>query len=766
MSDQNRLPRPKAFVALPTDENGRPRSISAVPVFHDGRHSTGLISGEVRCTLTALTPLLVANDQYEVGKAKGARPLGNRERPAGDGETTQKVSLPSEWNLVDDQGRPLAFASDKKILEPLRLRDGRVVFSGTGLKGMLSASLGALLGSPMSRVRERAHFYRPNQVFKSGAQQIREGRPAVIEEYDSATDTVRLRILPSAAMSEILFVRDKARKLLPTAKNWANQGKTVAGVVKNNRRLDRGSGSADLAEYLYFSYSGTMDGEARMAGLFNQQMKRGPAFPYRCILVHEKYLRDDVCWVTDVPQSVLRLHELTVSGLSDDVTGHLRGEHPQTHLSGFKANKETIVRGIRRGREAVRTPGNLIYVEVQLDDRGKPSQINTIGHNYYYLSRKIDTVTTAWTGTDWSRRAILSPLPEEAAIDPSDAHSPPQRLSAQRGLFGYVVDTRNPGATGIGTGDFRQFAGRLGFNIAVEVVPEGVDPQSDRRFLNADRGCVVPLKVLGPPRSSDESGVIQQNLAKERSDNAKRVGYGEVFEDPRGELKGRGFYVHQPDAAHDKSLYTADLVTEQDVVSGNQAALARFVSRPGTQFRVALRFQDLRDWELGAILTCLRPGLLKDPDGALQEPGAMSPSHAIKLGHGRPLGMGSVRVDIDEICLIDMSGELRASENVATDVIEAFVKIDLDSRVRREWTNVHRFDGRHRAAYPSATDRNGQETVVAHYSRESQEHARSRRELKGAQRPPKGGGMGGGHGGKRNSWHSGGGRKGGGHRRY
>src|SRR4051794_7291518 len=112
---------PYGFVPIPVDANDVPQSIVDEPVFHDGRAPDGLLSGELRCTLTALTPLLAANDQYDAQEATGASPPDDQEL----------VSLPASWGIAQ------RVAQDKTILEPLRLKDGRVIIAGPALKGML-----------------------------------------------------------------------------------------------------------------------------------------------------------------------------------------------------------------------------------------------------------------------------------------------------------------------------------------------------------------------------------------------------------------------------------------------------------------------------------------------------------------------------------------------------------------------------------------------------------------------------------------------------
>ena len=134
------LTPPYHFVPIPVSDD-KVQSVTDSPVFHDGvnPNKETLFSGELRCPLTALTPLLVGNDQYP-----------KQENCDGDIEA---------WLKKNDSEK------DKQVLEALRLPDGRVLIAGSSLKGMLRQSLGALLAAPMERVGERTYSYRPNMIF-------------------------------------------------------------------------------------------------------------------------------------------------------------------------------------------------------------------------------------------------------------------------------------------------------------------------------------------------------------------------------------------------------------------------------------------------------------------------------------------------------------------------------------------------------------------------------------------------------------------------
>lgn len=142
---------PYGFIRINTE-----KSVLDTPILHDGSSGGELLSGEICCTLTALTPLLPGNARYSVEEAD-----------------QQKLN---KWGFD-------TLDQDKQIAEPLRLPDGRVVIAGSALKGMIRHSLSALLDAPMERVTEHHYTYRPNLDHANPA--ARECRPAIVTGKNS-----------------------------------------------------------------------------------------------------------------------------------------------------------------------------------------------------------------------------------------------------------------------------------------------------------------------------------------------------------------------------------------------------------------------------------------------------------------------------------------------------------------------------------------------------------------------------------------------------
>src|SRR5262249_26035458 len=155
--------------------------------------------------------------------------------------------------------------------------------------------------------------------------------------------------------------------------------------------------------------------------------------------------------------------------------------------------------------------------------------------------------------------------------------------------------------------------GRIAINTAVE---QDAGAPLDNRFLNADRECLVPLRPLGAPRASAVEHYLTQDRLDERPDGGILCTYADTPEDAAvGRLPARKLYLPQPDAASQHSCFELKpgspdwKAGTSFMLLSDQAAVARFVSCPGRRFRFTVRFTNLRQWELGALLFCMEPTL-------------------------------------------------------------------------------------------------------------------------------------------------------------
>lgn len=629
------LTPPYHFVPIPVAD-GKVLSVTDSPVFHDGLNpeSEDLLSGEIRCSLTALTPLLVGNDQYAV-------------------EFSQDKDI-LDWVEKNDA------VKEKSVLEPLRLPDGRVLISGSSLKGMLRQSLGALLAAPMEKVGERTYSYRPNLCFKDNSKErYLEEVPAIV---DSAPDK-------NGSGMKIKFASKAIRK--------------------------RGQ---------FFPQSSGIDGAGALAGLAGKQKPKDRA-----------WLQDVDSSAISVPREVVLHFWETLRHLGDTDWGHISERHPDIRKPDQRSDVEKKINKLRG--DALRS-GQVIYVEREKQKK----QIKSIGTHEMFRLRYADTVRMKFKGFAenpndsagyfiMEPRTILSPLKEEQVSNISgngdDANIPPKILSGARVILGYVSDTSDKNGSGcwdIGKGDFQKLAGRIAFNMAVEK-PDGSSLES--RFLAHNNGCAVPLKILGGPKASAVEYYLDQSQINKRHDGGTLITYGDLpGVDPSGELRGRKFYLNQPAATEDKSCYEE---TSAEINKDKLATLARFISRPGSKFLFKLRFRDLRSWELASILLCLQPenvaklsNLPLTITSYLEKLASVSGENkfALKLGYGRPLGMGSIKIDVDDFVLLepdqfDSSEILNKAFRNLSEKLQPIMKHSL-----LQWLKVQQYTGRTKAFYP------------------------------------------------------------------
>lgn len=720
-------------------------AVADTPVWHDGQGSRERHTGKLRITLRALTPLLVGSTRYSLADA------------------TQDIK---DCTVADVSLGGIEKKKDKSILEPLRLPDTRVALPGKSLNGMLRHSLGALLSAPMERVGEREYTYRPNLGFAQGNARL-EVRPAVVEKITGSGKEAKIEVtvLPDARAA--IFLRDDAPKAIKElGKSFGEHiredvpgiGFRIAdGDPDYQRIVSTGAKTTFPVNHFLFSYIGGLDGTGKLAKRHAERMNQPEA------LIHEEALAKEVNYREPKPQPVPDIVYQHYLSTQETLIRNMRGHTlPQSKEEATDMAKD-IERATRLSEK------QLIYVEVDQDS----GEIRSLGHNFHYRWRYVDSVRQHGGEV----RAILRPLEEETHFAGNGEE--PEKLSGARLFCGYVSRREKPdaawrqeGSDNIGRGRHQRLKGRIGCGFAVEHWPDG-QPADVRRFLpGTDNGqFLIPLKTLGQPRPSAVEHYLRQPSAaaireKRHGDGARLLTYGDLPElpgkttDEPGELAGRKFYRHQPDAAH-PAHREACFIDRENVADG-QATLARFVSQPGTAFRFTLDFQDLRDWELGALLVTAFPAVylsdlvaklaanpahgaafagLRDKLAHLEKIAA--PALAHKLGYGRPLGLGSVRLCLDQV---DMLGEKDGLPDLvrieranftadsylvalASKLLESNRPADLARHLER-WAAVHRYAGLNRAAYPRKGGK-----IFNHHTDIRRNHAKLRRQPAGSGNP-------------------------------
>ncbi len=110
------------------------------------------------------------------------------------------------------------------------------------------------------------------------------------------------------------------------------------------------------------------------------------------------------------------------------------------------------------------------------------------------------------------------------------------------------------------------------------------------------------------------------------------------WNEPQAEIRGHKLYWHRPHEAAQAALHT-----EMPPKASVKVTTKIEPLRAGVVFRGRIRFENLTDKELGALYASIQL-----PDGM-----------AHHFGMGKNLGLGSVRVNITETCLLDMLQRMR-----------------------------------------------------------------------------------------------------------
>ena len=377
-------------------------------------------------------------------------------------------------------------------------------------------------------------------------------------------------------------------------------------------------------------------------------------------------------------------------------------------------------------------------------------QIVSFGHNYLYRWSYGDTIRQIYS-TDTN---TLIPRPELNPITTESVNKESGKLSGARLFFGYVADTQDNEVSAtqdIGEGEYSRMAGRISINNAIEHLIDPINSSLSSRFtfrsdskLTEGERLNIPLKPLGTPKASAVEHYIDQSQLGKRGLSEATVTYGDLpgaidVGDQRSQLSGRKFYIHQHLLPNNESFEDK----EYSSISSSLGSLARYISKPGSQFRMSVRFKDLRLWELGTLLLTLEPDLLltqgvnlpttlKD---YLKSVGKQEDStlFAHKLGYGRPLGLGSTGFQHHKIQLLTFSENSNnltlkdAPNELLVNSINAFLEMlnqrqILDNLI--DWLTVMNYAQRGEADYP----RSSKGTVFEYHTNIRRDHAVKRRQ--------------------------------------
>jgi len=307
--------------------------------------------------------------------------------------------------------------------------------------------------------------------------------------------------------------------------------------------------------------------------------------------------------------------------------------------------------------------GDIIFVEYDT----RTNSILSFGNHEQYRWIYADTTTQIQDGT--SGRHI--PRLETHSPDNEILNASSGRLTAVRSLFGFVDGGKDAKGDdlklGIGEDTYSRLAGRISINTAIEVLTN--DTELTERFIQQKNNFNIPLKILSGPKASAYECYLDQSTSPE---SGLFNTYGDFigFKESGTPLAGRKFYYRwQPD------LKDYCLKPDNDdnciALAGKQSNIARYISKQGRQFKFSIRFKDLSKEELGGLLVALAPQMAKDSEN--------NKDYCQQIGHGRPLGLGSVKINIDQYKLLsDTNNQLELPEKSdLADYVKTFIKSPL-----------------------------------------------------------------------------------------
>lgn len=243
-------------------------------------------------------------------------------------------------------------------------------------------------------------------------------------------------------------------------------------------------------------------------------------------------------------------------------------------------------------------PGNLVYVELDPEDKGK-----------------VRNIALARVARLRYRHAIGDLLPDH--LKPSERYD---QLDIASRVFGWVKAIRDEERTAR-----IAYAGRVRFTHAV------LTEDGDKGVF-ADE---LPLAILGEPKPTTALFYLRKRSGKWSEEERKQPGAAETIGyDGPNELRGRKVYRH-----HGASLNRLEY-ERAGKRRDHQNRSVRGVRSPNNVFEFTISFHNLAPVELGALLWTLN----------LSEEGCY-----FRLGYAKPLGFGSVRLAVEHVELIDMN---------------------------------------------------------------------------------------------------------------
>ena len=186
-----------------------------------------------------------------------------------------------------------------------------------------------------------------------------------------------------------------------------------------------------------------------------------------------------------------------------------------------------------------------------------------------------------------------------------------------------------------------------GYKSRLRVVCEnGERPTILKDFKNAP----LPLTILGEPKPEQGRFYVAKDDKPQDGESKQAAGYDK---NSNKQLRGRKHYWHhkglEPDKDKAKDYWDPCKNQNQEYIRTDRIEDPQNRSvngwiKPETEFEATLYVQNLRCEEIGALLWLLTLN---------NNLGESDDKHYFKLGYGKPVGFGSVKIEIDENRLVN-----------------------------------------------------------------------------------------------------------------
>lgn len=226
-----------------------------------------------------------------------------------------------------------------------------------------------------------------------------------------------------------------------------------------------------------------------------------------------------------------------------------------------------------------------------------------------------------------------------------EAHRDTAQIDMTEAIFGFVEKDKvgkKPKSYAV--------KGRVSFSDALYVPQENVP-----LWLHTE--AFAP-KFLAAPKPASYTTYLQQPHSQGNTATAHgNVSPLKKYSSGDAQLRGQKFYWHQVKVtgsqAEPLGFDELKLLDKKRNFDQRVNPLA-----PGVKFSFSVRFDNLTDKELGALLW------------ALTLPGTEYLESAHKLGMGKAIGMGSVKIEIDSLNMLDLSARYQSLDNTGFSVAD------------------------------------------------------------------------------------------------